>query len=90
MWNVVGLRGTGSNTVVVEDVFVPTHRVLSFKAMSNLTAPGLERNTAPVYKMPWGGTIHPTTISAPIVGMAYAPTTRTSNIRQARPRSVRR
>lgn len=70
VWNVVGLRGTGSNTVVVEDVFVPRHRFLSFKAMSTLTAPGLERNTAPVYKMPWG-TIHPTTISAPIVGMAY-------------------
>ena len=33
-------------------------------------APGLERNTAPVYKMPWG-TIHPSTISTPIVGMAY-------------------
>ncbi|KAA0021981.1 3-hydroxy-9,10-secoandrosta-1,3,5(10)-triene-9,17-dione monooxygenase oxygenase subunit [Antrihabitans cavernicola] len=70
VWNVVGLRGTGSNTVVVEDVFVPRHRFLSFKAMSTLTAPGLERNTAPVYKMPWG-TIHPTTISTPIVGMAY-------------------
>lgn len=70
VWNVVGLRGTGSNTVVVKDVFVPKHRVLSFRAMSELTAPGLENNTAPVYKMPWG-TIHPTTISAPIVGMAY-------------------
>ncbi|NLU82181.1 3-hydroxy-9,10-secoandrosta-1,3,5(10)-triene-9,17-dione monooxygenase oxygenase subunit [Rhodococcus sp. HNM0569] len=70
VWNVVGLKGTGSNTVVVEDVFVPRHRVLSFKAMNDLTAPGLERNTAPVYRMPWG-TIHPTTISAPIVGMAY-------------------
>ncbi|WP_185981822.1 3-hydroxy-9,10-secoandrosta-1,3,5(10)-triene-9,17-dione monooxygenase oxygenase subunit [Skermania sp. ID1734] len=70
VWHVVGLRGTGSNTIVVKDVFVPRHRFLSFKAMSNLTAPGLERNTAPVYKMPWG-TIHPTTISAPIVGMAY-------------------
>src|SRR6185437_11661915 len=31
---------------------------------------GLKTNTAPVYKMPWG-TVHPTTISAPIVGMAY-------------------
>lgn len=70
VWNVVGLRGTGSNTVVVKDVFVPRHRFLSFKAMSDLTAPGLENNTAPVYKMPWG-TIHPTTISTPIVGMAY-------------------
>ena len=70
VWNVVGLRGTGSNTVVVKDVFVPRHRFLSFKAMSDLTAPGLVQNTAPVYKMPWG-TIHPTTISTPIVGMAY-------------------
>ncbi|WP_040773367.1 3-hydroxy-9,10-secoandrosta-1,3,5(10)-triene-9,17-dione monooxygenase oxygenase subunit [Nocardia pneumoniae] len=70
VWNVVGLRGTGSNTVVVKDVFVPSHRFLSFRAMSELKSPGLEKNTDPVYKMPWG-TIHPTTISTPIVGMAY-------------------
>lgn len=70
VWNVVGLRGTGSNTVVVKDVFVPSHRFLSFRAMSELKSPGLEQNPDPVYKMPWG-TIHPTTISTPIVGMAY-------------------
>ncbi|MFC4124402.1 3-hydroxy-9,10-secoandrosta-1,3,5(10)-triene-9,17-dione monooxygenase oxygenase subunit [Nocardia rhizosphaerae] len=70
VWNVVGLRGTGSNTVVVEDVFVPSHRFLSFRAMSEGRAPGLAQNTDPVYKMPWG-TIHPTTISTPIVGMGY-------------------
>ena len=27
-WHIVGMRGTGSNTVVVENVFVPDHRVL--------------------------------------------------------------
>ncbi|WP_187344411.1 3-hydroxy-9,10-secoandrosta-1,3,5(10)-triene-9,17-dione monooxygenase oxygenase subunit [Aldersonia kunmingensis] len=70
VWNVVGLRGTGSNTVVVKDIFVPRHRFLSYKAMNDRTAGGFERNTAPVYKMPWGS-VHPTTISAPIVGMAY-------------------
>ncbi|MFC9874086.1 3-hydroxy-9,10-secoandrosta-1,3,5(10)-triene-9,17-dione monooxygenase oxygenase subunit [Nocardia salmonicida] len=70
VWNVVGLRGTGSNTVVVEDVFVPSHRFLSFRAMSEGRAPGLEQNTDAVFKMPWG-TIHPTTISTPIVGMGY-------------------
>lgn len=70
VWNVVGLRGTGSNTIDVKDVFVPRHRMLSFRAMSMGQAPGLARNTAPVYRMPWG-TIHPSTISAPIIGMAY-------------------
>lgn len=70
VWNVVGLKGTGSNTIDVKDVFVPSHRMLSFRAMSTGTAPGLEKNTAPVYKMPWGS-VHPSVISAPIVGMAY-------------------
>ncbi|QKT06278.1 flavin-dependent monooxygenase [Gordonia sp. X0973] len=70
VWHVVGLKGTGSNTLEVKDVFVPRHRVLSMGTMSKGESPGLERNTAPVYKMPWG-TIHPSTISTPIVGMAY-------------------
>ncbi|MCZ4533916.1 flavin-dependent monooxygenase [Gordonia terrae] len=70
VWNVVGLRGTGSNTIEVKDVFVPRHRMLSMRTMSMGQSPGLERNTAPVYKMPWG-TIHPSTIATPIVGMAY-------------------
>jgi 3-hydroxy-9,10-secoandrosta-1,3,5(10)-triene-9,17-dione monooxygenase len=70
VWHVVGLKGTGSNTLVVKDVFVPRHRFLSYRAMNERTAGGLQNNTAPVYKMPWG-TVHPTTISAPIVGMAY-------------------
>ena len=69
-WFVVGLKGTGSKTLEVKDVFVPRHRFQSFKQMSDGTAPGLATNTAPVYKMPWG-TMHPTTISTPIVGMAY-------------------
>ena len=70
VWHVVGLRGTGSNTINVSDVFVPRHRTLSFGAMNRGEAPGMRQNTAPVYKMPWG-TIHPSTISTPIVGMAY-------------------
>lgn len=69
VWHVVGLKGTGSNDIVIDDVFVPTHRVLSFGDMNKGTSPGLQANTAPLYKMPWG-TIHPTTISAPIIGMA--------------------
>ncbi|MEV6163374.1 acyl-CoA dehydrogenase family protein [Streptomyces sp. NPDC052052] len=29
-WHSVGMRGTGSNTVVAEDVFVPAHRLLPY------------------------------------------------------------
>lgn len=28
-WHVAGMRGTGSNTIVAEDVFVPAHRIIS-------------------------------------------------------------
>src|ERR1700710_273490 len=59
VWHVVGLKGTGSNTVVVKDVFVPRHRFLSYQSMNDGTAGGSENNTTPVYKMP-GGTVHTT------------------------------
>ncbi|MDA3648903.1 flavin-dependent monooxygenase [Saccharopolyspora indica] len=69
VWDTVGLRGTGSNDVVVENAFIPQHRALSFIAMSQNKCPGHEINTAPLYRMPWG-TVHPSTITAPIIGMA--------------------
>ena len=28
-WHVAGMQGTGSDTLVVRDVFVPAHRVMS-------------------------------------------------------------
>lgn len=31
-WNVMGLRGTGSNSIYMKDVFVPDHHVVSFTA----------------------------------------------------------
>ncbi|GAA4614840.1 flavin-dependent monooxygenase [Saccharopolyspora hordei] len=69
VWDTVGLRGTGSNDLVVENAFVPRHRALSFLAMSKNRCPGHEVNPAPLYRMPWG-TVHPSTITAPIIGMA--------------------
>lgn len=69
VWDTVGLRGSGSNDIVVDDVFVPAHRALSFMAMTETRCPGHEVNTSPLYRLPWG-TVHPTTITAPIIGMA--------------------
>ncbi|WP_019201941.1 3-hydroxy-9,10-secoandrosta-1,3,5(10)-triene-9,17-dione monooxygenase oxygenase subunit [Tsukamurella sp. 1534] len=69
VWRTVGLRGTGSNDIVVEDVFVPEHRALSFQQVSKCKGPGQEVNTSPLYKLPFGS-VHPSTITAPIIGMA--------------------
>jgi alkylation response protein AidB-like acyl-CoA dehydrogenase len=39
-WYVVGLAGTGSKTLVLDDVFVPAHRVLSFAETTSGKTPG--------------------------------------------------
>jgi resorcinol 4-hydroxylase (FADH2) len=39
-WNVVGLAGTGSKTLVLENVFIPKHRLLSFAQSTSGDTPG--------------------------------------------------
>ena len=39
-WHVIGLAGTGSKTLVLDDVFVPAHRVLTFAEMTSGCTPG--------------------------------------------------
>jgi alkylation response protein AidB-like acyl-CoA dehydrogenase len=39
-WQVIGLAGTGSKTIVLDDVFVPAHRVLTFAEMTSGRTPG--------------------------------------------------
>lgn len=39
-WHVVGLSGTGSKTLVLNDVFVPAHRVLYFSETTSGATPG--------------------------------------------------
>ncbi|MFD8975635.1 3-hydroxy-9,10-secoandrosta-1,3,5(10)-triene-9,17-dione monooxygenase oxygenase subunit [Streptomyces sp. NPDC059593] len=69
VWDTVGLRGSGSNDVVVEDVFVPDHRALSFGPVTALQVPGHELNREPLYRLPYAG-VFTTTITTPIVGIA--------------------
>jgi 3-hydroxy-9,10-secoandrosta-1,3,5(10)-triene-9,17-dione monooxygenase len=69
VWDTIGLRGTGSNDIVVDDVFVPEHRTLSFKDTSRCVCPGQELNDGPLFRLPYG-TIHPYAITAPLIGMA--------------------
>ncbi|GLX36477.1 acyl-CoA dehydrogenase [Streptomyces roseochromogenus] len=69
VWDTVGLRGSGSNDITVEEVFVPEHRALSFGPVTALSVPGHEANPEPVYRLPYAA-VFTTTISTPIVGIA--------------------
>jgi 3-hydroxy-9,10-secoandrosta-1,3,5(10)-triene-9,17-dione monooxygenase len=51
-WHVAGLRGTGSHDVVVEDVFVPAHRAVSFLDLARGAAPGTLVNTSSLFRLP--------------------------------------
>jgi 3-hydroxy-9,10-secoandrosta-1,3,5(10)-triene-9,17-dione monooxygenase len=70
VWNVVGLRGTGSNDIVVEDVFVPEAFTLSMSDTGRCFGPGQEVNTSNLYKLPFHS-VFTMTISTPLIGMAY-------------------
>ena len=70
VWNVVGLRGTGSNDIVVEDVFVPEAFTLSMSDTGRCIGPGQEVNTSNLYKLPFHS-VFTMTISTPLIGMAY-------------------
>lgn len=66
-WRTVGLRETGSHSVVVEEAFVPRHR--SFRAADGFRCdcPGHAMHVNPLYKVPFGQ-VFALTISLPAVG----------------------
>jgi 3-hydroxy-9,10-secoandrosta-1,3,5(10)-triene-9,17-dione monooxygenase len=69
VWNMVGLRGTGSNDIVVDDVFIPEAFTLSMGDTGRCFGPGQEQNTSELYKLPFHS-IFTGTITTPIIGMA--------------------
>jgi 3-hydroxy-9,10-secoandrosta-1,3,5(10)-triene-9,17-dione monooxygenase len=68
-WYVVGLCGTGSKDVVVDDAFVPEYRTHSYRDAFYLTNPGAAVNDAPLYRLPFG-LVFPACISSPAIGVA--------------------
>ena len=62
-WNVVGLRGTGSCSVIAKDVFVPRHRYLSLPELIGGQVPGAALHDGPLYK----------SAAVPVLALALTP-----------------
>jgi resorcinol 4-hydroxylase (FADH2) len=68
-WYTMGLAGTGSKTIVVEDAFVPHHRGMLFADALKGSPPGAEFNKNPLYRQPFLAVV-PTCLVSPQIGMA--------------------
>ena len=87
VWNVVGLRGTGSNDIVVEETFIPDAFTLSMSETGRCYGPGQEQNPSDLYKLPFHS-IFTTTICTPIIGMAYGAYNEHVDMQQKRVRAA--
>ncbi len=68
-WDVLGLIGTGSNDLVLEDVFVPAHRMLTHEQAESGASPGALANGGDLSKIPFFAAIS-ICLCAAILGMA--------------------
>lgn len=69
-WNVMGMRGTGSKDVYLENERIPLYRSLNWADLQRLEAPGMERNQGPMYRIPHTS-LFVMSVAAPVVSVAY-------------------
>ncbi len=70
-WHSLGLRGSASNTVVVEDVFVPNHRVFPIGRVAATGQPAADTtDDGPLYSVPFGPMLT-LCIFPVVIGLAY-------------------
>ena len=68
-WDVVGLIGTGSNDVIINDLFVPAHRMLLLDEALSGKPPGSSVNRNALWRIPFFAAIS-LCLCAPAIGMA--------------------
>ncbi len=68
-WYCAGLRASGSNTVVADNVFVPEYRSVSFSTLRDAHAPGGKVNLNPIYNTPFIA-VHSYALLGPVLGVA--------------------
>jgi 3-hydroxy-9,10-secoandrosta-1,3,5(10)-triene-9,17-dione monooxygenase len=68
-WHVMGLRGTGSKSLVIEDAWVPPHRIIEAEAFRGRQSPGARLYPdVPLYQVPPNLAAN-FLLLAPLVGM---------------------
>jgi alkylation response protein AidB-like acyl-CoA dehydrogenase len=68
-WHVSGLAGTGSKDLVIEEGFVPEHRMLTSAQANSKAPPGTAVHDHPIYRIPLFSSFA-FFIATPVVGMA--------------------
>jgi len=68
-WYCAGLRASGSITSVLDNVFVPEHRSVSFSSLREACSPGSKININPIYRTPFIA-VHSYALLAPALGLA--------------------
>src|SRR5690348_13459429 len=68
-WFTIGMRGTGSNTIVTEDVFVPQERTLTLAKLREGEGPGGALHEGRIYRAPFIS-YAPLSFATPMLGAA--------------------
>lgn len=68
-WHTAGMRGTGSHDLVINDAFVPEHRLVAVADIYGGTAPGAREHGVPTYRWPMVPALA-LTAAMPVLGTA--------------------
>jgi 3-hydroxy-9,10-secoandrosta-1,3,5(10)-triene-9,17-dione monooxygenase len=83
-WDVMGLRATGSNDILVDGAFVPDHRTLRDVDVFNMDCPGLASNVSPLYRIPFAQVFNRTVSTTSLGALKRALDVFTQNMRHKR------
>ncbi len=69
VWYTPGMKATGSNNVVVNELFVPKHRVTRIAELNSRQSPGQKVNTSWIYNLPMLD-VFGYSVAGPVLGTA--------------------